>query len=153
MKWDKPGLAVLFYSLLDVQAIYIPLREYSGYSFFDKWAYYGNVDNTTWGTCFLSRSWMVVNIILCAGNVSYVDKQAARAKRLAYTNTAGNAIIKVDNLTTVPAGPLVHRDSVRERFHFKRKADAGIGPANIARYVWRGHFDHNRCCTHSLRLL
>ena len=43
--------ALLVFSLLlcKVNAIYTPLREYAGETFFDKWAYYGNVDNTTWG--------------------------------------------------------------------------------------------------------
>jgi hypothetical protein len=32
-----------------VAAIYNPVTEYAGDAFFDKFAYYGNVDNTTWG--------------------------------------------------------------------------------------------------------
>ncbi|KAJ7501949.1 glycoside hydrolase family 16 protein [Mycena galericulata] len=74
-------------------ASYAPLREYSGTTFFDKWSYYGNIDNETWG------------------NVTFVD--AANATKLTYTNAAGNAIIKVDNETTIASAPLVYRDSVR----------------------------------------
>ena len=33
----------------EVSAIYNPLREYAGDTFFNQFAYYGNVDNTTWG--------------------------------------------------------------------------------------------------------
>lgn len=32
-----------------VSTLYNPVREYSGSTFFDRWTYYGNVDNTTWG--------------------------------------------------------------------------------------------------------
>lgn len=32
-----------------VSAIFLPLREYSGSTFFDAWDFYGNIDNTTWG--------------------------------------------------------------------------------------------------------
>ena len=41
-----------------VNAIYNPLIEYAGSTFFDKFSYYGNVDNTTWGEneCFLTTS-------------------------------------------------------------------------------------------------
>ena len=28
------------------------VREYSGSTFFDRWTYYGDVDNTTWGDSF-----------------------------------------------------------------------------------------------------
>jgi hypothetical protein len=29
--------------------VYNPLREYSGSTFFDRWSYYGDIDNLTWG--------------------------------------------------------------------------------------------------------
>lgn len=35
---------------------YFPVREYAGPTFFDGWAYYGNVDNTTWGEVFTTLS-------------------------------------------------------------------------------------------------
>ncbi|TEB32167.1 hypothetical protein FA13DRAFT_1754582 [Coprinellus micaceus] len=47
------------------------------------WAYYGNVDNTTWG------------------NVTYQDRASAASKRLTYVNDARHAIVKVDNATTL----------------------------------------------------
>ena len=46
-----PLLSLVLHSLLalQVQAVYYPVREYSGSTFFDRWDFYGNVDNTTWG--------------------------------------------------------------------------------------------------------
>ena len=35
--------------VVQVGAIYYPVREYKGGSFFDRWDFYGNVDDTTWG--------------------------------------------------------------------------------------------------------
>ena len=34
-----------------IYGIYVPLREYAGSTFFDRWDYYGYIDNTTWGKC------------------------------------------------------------------------------------------------------
>jgi hypothetical protein len=44
-------LPFILYFLLTLQAkaVYYPVREYSGSTFFDGWDFYGNVDNTTWG--------------------------------------------------------------------------------------------------------
>ena len=46
--------ALLFYLLAtnlgtQVGAVYSLVREYSGASFFDRWDFYGNIDDTTWG--------------------------------------------------------------------------------------------------------
>ncbi|KAJ3539105.1 hypothetical protein NMY22_g4883 [Coprinellus aureogranulatus] len=69
---------------------------YEGQTFFDGWAYYGNVDNTTWG------------------NVTYLDRANALSKGLTYVNEAGNAVVKVDNTTTlVRNADVVNRDSIR----------------------------------------
>ncbi|KAJ6621004.1 concanavalin A-like lectin/glucanase domain-containing protein [Mycena sp. CBHHK59/15] len=76
-------------------AVYTPFREYSGTTFFDKWDYYGNIDDKTWG------------------NVTFVDQANATSLKLVDVNAAGNAIIKVDNTTNITAAPLVHRNSVR----------------------------------------
>ncbi|KAJ3520816.1 hypothetical protein NMY22_g12576 [Coprinellus aureogranulatus] len=77
-------------------ASYLPVRQYEGQTFFDGWAYYGNVDNTTWG------------------NVTYLDKANALSKGLTYVNEAGNAVVKVDNTTTlVRNADVVNRDSIR----------------------------------------
>ena len=96
--------------------LYNPVREYSGSSFFDRWTYYGNVDNTTWGNYFF------FSFFLCCsgfvgnnrrlGNVTYVDQATATSSQLTFVNGAGNAIIKVDNTTTILPSPLVNRNSV-----------------------------------------
>ncbi|KAF7325178.1 GH16 domain-containing protein [Mycena kentingensis (nom. inval.)] len=64
-------------------AAYFPLYDFSGSTFFDGFDFYGAIDNTTWG------------------NVSYVTAEDAAAESLAYINTAGNAILRVDNTSTV----------------------------------------------------
>ncbi|KAG6888516.1 hypothetical protein C0995_007759 [Termitomyces sp. Mi166 len=76
-------------------AIYVPLREYSGNTFFDTWDFWGNVDNTTWG------------------NVTYLDKPTATNQHLAYVDNNGHAIIRVDNTTNIANATLVNRPSVR----------------------------------------
>lgn len=91
-------LLLLSLATSQTQALYYPLREYAGSTFFDKWDYYGFVDNTTWG------------------NVTYQDRANATSKGLTSINAAGNAIIKVDNTTSLvaaPAGTVVNRDSIR----------------------------------------
>ncbi|KAL7424103.1 hypothetical protein Q5752_001688 [Cryptotrichosporon argae] len=60
------------------------LRTYSGSTFFDNWTYYGNYDNTT------------------EGDAIFVNASTASASpELTYINDAGNAIIRVDNVSTV----------------------------------------------------
>ncbi|KAF8187179.1 concanavalin A-like lectin/glucanase domain-containing protein [Pholiota molesta] len=81
-----------------VSAIYNPILEHAGATFFDRFSYYGNVDNTSWG------------------NATYLDQPSAVAQKLTFINDAGNAIVKVDNTTTLVAGgPLdvVNRNSIR----------------------------------------
>ncbi|KAF8329884.1 glycoside hydrolase family 16 protein [Amanita rubescens] len=90
-------LPFILYFLLALQAkaVYYPVREYSGSTFFDGWDFYGNVDNTTWG------------------NVTYVNQTTAVSQGLAYVNSGGNAIMKVDNTTTIAPAPIVNRNSIR----------------------------------------
>ncbi|KAK4686775.1 hypothetical protein P7C73_g3342, partial [Tremellales sp. Uapishka_1] len=60
------------------------VRSYEGSTFFDRWTYYGNYDNTT------------------EGDAEYVNRTVAvGSPELTYINSAGNAIIKVDNTSTV----------------------------------------------------
>ena len=47
------------------------------------------------------------------GNVTYLNQAEAVSSGLTYINSAQNAIIKVDNTTTIAPAPLVHRNSVR----------------------------------------
>ncbi|KAF8587682.1 glycoside hydrolase family 16 protein [Ramaria rubella] len=76
----------LWFALLPVLARgqYQLTREYSGSSFFDRWQFYNNFDNLT------------------NGDAIFVSQQVASSAQLAFVNSAGNAIIKVDNTTTVP---------------------------------------------------
>jgi len=57
------------------------VKEYAGNSFFDDWNFYGHYDNLT------------------NGNAYFVTASEAAKQQLAFVNTAGNAIIKVDNKT------------------------------------------------------
>ncbi|GAA5921226.1 hypothetical protein JCM1841_001643 [Sporobolomyces salmonicolor] len=63
------------------RAEYSLVKDYSGDSFFNGWSYYGSWDNLT------------------NGDVNFVNQSAST--QLAYVNDAGNAIIKVDNTSTV----------------------------------------------------
>ncbi|KNZ72585.1 putative glycosidase C21B10.07 [Termitomyces sp. J132] len=91
-----PALALLAAASSPSAAIYVPIREYSGNTFFDTWDFWGNIDNTTWG------------------NVTYLNKTTAMTQRLAYVDDDnGHAIIRVDNTTNIPSAPVVNRPSVR----------------------------------------
>ncbi|CCM04112.1 uncharacterized protein FIBRA_06272 [Fibroporia radiculosa] len=68
-----------------VLGAYNLVQEYSGQSFFEGWDFYGAYDNTT------------------LGDVFFVTEQTATTLHLAYVNSAGNAIIRVDNTTSVPS--------------------------------------------------
>ncbi|CAK5270800.1 unnamed protein product [Mycena citricolor] len=82
--------------LTPARATYYPYIEYSGTTFFNGFDFYGAIDNTTWG------------------NVTYVTAADATAESLAFSNAAGNAIIKVDDRSTVlDVGPVQYRKSVR----------------------------------------
>ncbi|OCF43400.1 endo-1,3(4)-beta-glucanase [Kwoniella heveanensis CBS 569] len=60
------------------------VRTYEGDTFFDRWSYYGNYDNTT------------------NGDAVFVNKSVADSSKLTYLSSANTAIIKVDNTSTVP---------------------------------------------------
>ncbi|PCH40441.1 glycoside hydrolase family 16 protein [Wolfiporia cocos MD-104 SS10] len=72
---------------------YNMVKEYAGDSFFNDWNFYNNDDDLT------------------QGNVFFVSAKEADSDHLAYINDAGNAIMKVDNTTTVTVGSV--RNSVR----------------------------------------
>ncbi|KAH7924694.1 glycoside hydrolase family 16 protein [Leucogyrophana mollusca] len=69
------------------------VRDYSGQNFFSGWDFYGGWDNLT------------------LGDVWWLDQSNATTQGLAYVNSEGNAIIKVDNTTNVPLGQ--KRNSIR----------------------------------------
>ncbi|EIW55455.1 uncharacterized protein TRAVEDRAFT_65907 [Trametes versicolor FP-101664 SS1] len=71
-------------------------QDFSGQNFFNGWDFYGSWDNLT------------------LSNVEWVDQPTALADNLAYINPAGNAILRVDNVTNVPdKGPDTRRNTVR----------------------------------------
>ncbi|KAI0777300.1 concanavalin A-like lectin/glucanase domain-containing protein [Trametes elegans] len=71
-------------------------QDWSGQNFFNGWDFYGSWDNLT-----LSNVW-------------WVDEPTAARDNLAYINQAGNAILRVDNATTLPDnGPDTRRNTVR----------------------------------------
>ncbi|KIY48399.1 hypothetical protein FISHEDRAFT_58908 [Fistulina hepatica ATCC 64428] len=59
------------------------VRDYSGVSFFDRWDFYENYDNLT------------------SGDVWYLDRDDAYSQGLAYVNSAGNVIMKVDDMDSI----------------------------------------------------
>ncbi|KAK0491650.1 glycoside hydrolase family 16 protein [Armillaria novae-zelandiae] len=69
--------------LLLCDALYAPLREYAGQTFFSGWTFPGYYDNTT------------------SGSVIFVDHVTAIEDNLVYINDAGNAILRVDNSTDI----------------------------------------------------
>jgi hypothetical protein len=77
-------------------------RDYSGANFFQGWDFFGSWDNLTLG---MSHEMLVRSTDTyqqTTGNVWWLNETAATEERLAYVNNAGNAIIKVDNITNVP---------------------------------------------------
>jgi hypothetical protein len=93
------SLAVLSSLLLahSASAQYQLVRSYAGSSFFSGWDFYGSYDNLT------------------NGDVIWEDQANATSQKLAYVNSAGNAIIKVDNTSDVIYND--KRDSVRITTH------------------------------------
>ncbi|KAI0265538.1 glycoside hydrolase family 16 protein [Gloeopeniophorella convolvens] len=59
------------------------VKQYAGTNFFDDWDFYGNFDNLT------------------NGDAIFVTASVAASQQLAFVNSAGNAIMKVDNKTNV----------------------------------------------------
>jgi len=76
-----------------VNAQYTQVKEYVGDAFFDDWDFYNHADDLT------------------NGNVFFVSSTNAGKDQLAYVNDAGNAIMKVDNSSSVSVGQ--NRNSVR----------------------------------------
>jgi len=75
-------------------ATYTIAQNHSGANFFDGWVFTEGIDATT------------------VGNVLYQSQAAALQQQLAYVDSAGHAIIKVDN-TTVGAGDTYGRASIK----------------------------------------
>ncbi|KAF7305242.1 GH16 domain-containing protein [Mycena chlorophos] len=105
-------LPFLFFSRA-AAGIYYPVREYSGATFFDAWTFYDNIDDTTWG------------------NVTFVGEAIANSTHLVSVNSAGNAVIRVDDTDTVASATLIHRNSVR----ITTQATYGVGSIIVADFV------------------
>lgn len=113
---------------------YNPVREYSGLSFFDGWDFYGSWDNLT------------------LGDVWWLDRDDAYKTNLAYINAAGNAILKVDDTSTVATGQ--KRNSVSAaRFACPPHSPAPPGPDNLTRHLLRRLAHPYRPRPPALRLL
>ncbi|KAH9942419.1 concanavalin A-like lectin/glucanase domain-containing protein [Epithele typhae] len=93
MRFRHVVTSPLVLSLVTSSFGYDLVREYSGPSFFDGWDFFGSWDNLT-----LSSVW-------------WLNQSEATAENLAYVNGAGQAIIRVDNTTNLPAGE--DRNTVR----------------------------------------
>ncbi|GJJ15414.1 hypothetical protein Clacol_009690 [Clathrus columnatus] len=95
----KSFLASVALSLLSLTTIvqaqnpYKLTKTYAGPTFFDDWIYYNNFDNLT------------------NGDAIFVSKEVATADNLTFINSAGNAVIRVDNFTQVPFN--IKRNTVR----------------------------------------
>ncbi|KAI5123088.1 hypothetical protein M0805_001444 [Coniferiporia weirii] len=85
--------------------------EYSGESFFDGWTFLDNVDNST------------------NGNVQFVSNSVAQKSNLAFVNDAGNAIMRVDNSSTIGFG------QNRNSFHITTKNRFTAGSVWIADFL------------------
>ncbi|KAL0958960.1 hypothetical protein HGRIS_014272 [Hohenbuehelia grisea] len=79
--------------LVATRAAYSMAREYSGSTFFDRWNFIDTPD------------------LLNNGDVQYQSRANASTQNLISVNGAGNAILKVDNVTNVPFD--IKRNSVR----------------------------------------
>ncbi len=131
-------------ALLDIShALYAPVHEYAGKSFFDGWDFPGSIDNTTWG---MSKSHALHCQLTRIGNVTFVDHATATSAQLAFVNTAGNAVLRVDNVSVVIANAqgLAYRNSVC-RLHTecrRRVYDSHIGQNHHTGRIPSWKFDH-----------
>jgi len=75
--------AAVLLAVPSVHAAYNLVQTWQGQSFFDGWEFYGNYDNLT------------------NGDAIWVNQSVASTSRLAYVDSNGKAIIKVDNTTNV----------------------------------------------------
>ena len=110
MRDARTWLTVLGLAALQTCSAYDVVRQYSGSSFFDAWDFYGYWDNLTLGKP-LQQSLFLLCLTAPLGDVWWLDRENATEQGLAYVNSAGNAIIKVDNTSTVPYND--KRNSVR----------------------------------------
>lgn len=84
--------AITLYNRTLPSSPYTKATIHAGSSFFSGWSFFTSQDPTD-------------------GNVTYVSKSTATSNNLAYVQSNGNVVIKVDNTTTLPVG--TNRKSVR----------------------------------------
>jgi hypothetical protein len=101
----------ILFILLSRAVAYNIIREYAGSTFFDRWDFYGGLDNLTLGKSLVSGHLVPYTHTVAKGNATWVSKSEAMNQSLAYVNSEGHVIIKVDNTTNVPSGQ--NRNSVR----------------------------------------
>ena len=97
----------LFQAVRLVRAAYSIQQVYAGSTFFDGWSYWGNNDNLTNGESVLSIALGARLTDGFRGNTYYVAKNASQS--VAYLNSNGNVILKVDNSSCVLSPPVSHR--------------------------------------------
>jgi hypothetical protein len=89
------AVALLLVGLVVVQG-YDIVQDHSGLTLYDGWDFYGSWDNLTLGK-FLNQKQSCFNLILLSGDVVWLSEVDAFSQGLAYVNSAGNAVFKVDN--------------------------------------------------------
>lgn len=118
MRWPTGGSAIppasaallLLGAIPRAEAAYSLQALYQGESFFNGWSFWGNRDNLTNGaanSCFsVNPLRPYVSVCLIAlfhtGAVYYVGSNEAARASVAYTNDAGNVILKADNTSCAP---------------------------------------------------
>lgn len=93
--------------------VWLPVDEYSGSNFFDRWDFFTGQDPTN-------------------GQVNYVPREEALQKNLIYTLEDGTAVVKGDNDTWLANG--VKRDSVR--ISSQRRYNTGLFILDLKKAPW-----------------
>ncbi|KAF8529327.1 hypothetical protein BU17DRAFT_80556 [Hysterangium stoloniferum] len=94
--------------LANAHYMYSLHTEYAGPTFFDDWDFFNNLDNLT------------------NGNANYVSRSVALGDKLAFVRPNGNAVIKVDNNTTLTEG---FRNTIRIQTNALHGAGSLVWPA------------------------
>lgn len=101
-------LVVAFPAAVHAGRSYNLVKEYAGSNFFDDWNFYGKADD------------------LNSGDAFFLSAADAKQQQLAYVESSGNAIIKVDNKTVVPY------NEKRNTIRIASKDSYGVGSVWIA---------------------
>lgn len=105
MRLSRQFAALAFLAGLPTGWSFNLVKDYSGQTFFQGWDFYGYWDNLTNGSFFFHLPPAFCRKVLSRlGQVWWVDQVNATQQQLAYVNSDGRAIIKVDNTSTLVAG-------------------------------------------------